>query len=74
MEEHADVPVAELIAERMAYAADMRKQANDIRLIALKAAQETLLEARQEPGNDPAIVDEVLRIVDRMLIVAKRDS
>lgn len=74
MEEHADAPVAELIAERMAYAAEMRKQANDIRLIALKAAQETLLEARQEPGNDPAIVDEVLRIVDRMLIVAKRDS
>ncbi|WP_425321392.1 cation:proton antiporter [Corynebacterium zhongnanshanii] len=74
VEEHVEVPVADLIAERMAYASQMREQANAVRVKALRAAQQTLWEARQEPGNDPAIVDEVLRDVDRMLLAAKRGS
>lgn len=65
-----DVQVSELISERMAYASHMRAKANRVRMIALEAAQSTVLAARREPGQDPAIVDQVLRDIDRMLIAA----
>lgn len=54
----------------MAYASHMRAKANGVRMIALEAAQSTVLAARREPGQDPAIVDQVLRDIDRMLIAA----
>ena len=63
-----DVDVSELISERMAYASQMRVKATEIRKVALEAAQSTVLAARREPGQDPAIVDQVLRDIDRMLI------
>ena len=65
-----DVDVSELISERMAYASQMRVKATEIRKVALEAAQSTVLAARHEPGQDPAIVDQVLRDIDRMLIAA----
>ena len=65
-----DVAVSELISERVAYASQMRAKANRVRMIALEAAQSTVLAARREPGQDPAIVDQVLRDIDRMLIAA----
>lgn len=44
-----------------------------MRYLSLKAAQKELLAARQEPGVDPAIADELLNGVDRILIAATQD-
>lgn len=49
-----------------------REQAHHVRIQALHAAQEELLQARREPGVNPAYVDEVLATVDRMLLAARR--
>ena len=69
-----EVAVTELISERVAYASAMKKKANQIRVIALQAAQASMLEARREPGQDPAIVDEQLRTLDRLLIAANAEQ
>lgn len=66
-------PVSELIAEKMAFAAEMRDKANRVRVTALQAAEAALLAARREPGQDPALVDEILRDIDRMLLAARVD-
>lgn len=51
---------------------DIRKKASEIRFEALAAAQREMISARREPGVDPAIVDEVLKEIDRMIIAARR--
>ncbi len=43
-----------------------------VRIQALEAAQNELLQARREPGVDPAVVDEVLHSVDQMIVAANR--
>ncbi len=50
----------------------LRERAQKARISALHAAQAELLQARREPGVNPAYVDEVLAGVDRMLVAAKR--
>lgn len=50
----------------------MRKKARLARIEALHAAQAELLQARRERGINPAYVDEVLSVVDRMLMAAQR--
>ena len=49
-----------------------RKQMSAVRIQALEAAQNELLQARREPGVDPAVVDEVLHSVDQMIVAANR--
>lgn len=48
----------------------MRAKSQMARIDALKAAEAELLQARTEPGINPAYVDEVLADIDRMLIAA----
>ncbi|MDO4911034.1 MAG: sodium:proton antiporter [Corynebacterium sp.] len=58
--------------ELKAKAKEVRSKAAEVRFEALAAAQRELLSARREPGVDPAIVDEVLTEIDRMIIAARR--
>lgn len=51
---------------------ELRRRAAEVRAEALAAAQQELLNARQEPGIDPAVVDEVLHTVDRMIVASRR--
>ena len=51
---------------------ELRRHVAGIRAEALTAAQQELLDARQERGIDPAIVDEVLHTVDRMIVASRR--
>ncbi|APT85707.1 cation:proton antiporter [Corynebacterium aquilae] len=44
-----------------------------LRVEALAAAQDEVLAARREPGVDPAIVDEVLHDLDRMMVAARKN-
>ncbi|MDO4909807.1 MAG: sodium:proton antiporter [Corynebacterium sp.] len=59
--------------ELKAKAKDVRHKAAEVRFEALAAAQRELLSARREPGVDPAIVDEVLTEIDRMIVAARRN-
>ncbi|PRQ11057.1 sodium:proton antiporter [Corynebacterium sp. 13CS0277] len=52
--------------------AEVRRRLEVLRVEALAAAQEEVLAARREPGVDPAIVDEVLHDLDRMMVAARR--
>lgn len=51
---------------------EIRARANQVRIEALEAAQREVVVARREPGVDPAIADEVLHDIDRMILAARR--
>ena len=51
---------------------DIRERASRIRYEALRAAQREVLEARREAGIDPAVADDVLHDIDRMILAIKR--
>ncbi len=55
---------------RLARMAKVRAQALETRRIAYTAAQAELIQMRRESGLNPALVDEVLAEVDRMVLVS----
>ena len=62
------------LVDRVVQRQKQMETANKIRMMALGAAQSDLLKARDEKGYDPAVVDEVLRDVDRMILAAKAEG
>ena len=51
---------------------EIRERASRIRYEALRAAQREVLEARREAGIDPAVADDVLHDIDRMILATRR--
>lgn len=70
-----DLDDTECAATRLAHKkkiSDIRERASRIRYEALRAAQREVLEARREAGIDPAVADDVLHDIDRMILAIKR--
>ena len=60
--------------EALARLRETRRKVRRVRLEAIEAAQAEVMSARLEPGVDPAIVDDVLHQLDRMLLASGENS
>ena len=68
----ANIVAAGEKTERKLHAEEVRRAAYAVRREAIAAAQQALLEARNERGINPMMVDEVLREIDRLAVLVAR--